>query len=94
MAGTNEYAMPVMVEYVEELGSQRRMHGLSGDQPLTAVVSRTVLALELRFVITPHISSRMASTSVPVLQRLPIIRQSQTAYRTGLKWIAKILTAA
>ncbi|MFA1622301.1 hypothetical protein ACDY96_05565 [Rhizobium mongolense] len=30
----------LIVEYVEELGSQRLVHGLTGEQPLTAVVSR------------------------------------------------------
>ncbi|TCU18158.1 ABC transporter ATP-binding protein [Rhizobium sullae] len=55
LAGSNEYAMPLTVEYVEELGSQRLVHGLLGDQPLTAVVSpETALASELRFVIPPE----------------------------------------
>ncbi|NLS01984.1 sn-glycerol-3-phosphate import ATP-binding protein UgpC [Rhizobium sp. P32RR-XVIII] len=55
LAKADEYAMPLTVEYVEELGSQRLVHGLLGDQPLTAVVSpETAIAAELRFVIAPQ----------------------------------------
>ncbi|MBB4275147.1 hypothetical protein [Rhizobium mongolense] len=67
---------------------------LLGDQPLTAVVSGNGAGIGTAFVITPHSSSRMVSASVPVLRTLLIIRQSQTAYRSGLKWTAKILAAA
>jgi sn-glycerol 3-phosphate transport system ATP-binding protein len=55
LARPDEYAMPLAVEYVEELGSQRLVHGMLGDQQLTAVVSpETPLAGEMRFVITPE----------------------------------------
>jgi sn-glycerol 3-phosphate transport system ATP-binding protein len=55
LAASNEYSMPLTVEYVEELGSQRLVHGLLGDQPLTAVVSpETPMAAEMRFVVAPE----------------------------------------
>ena len=55
LADPKEYAMPLTVEYTEELGSQRLVHGLLGDQPLTAVVSpETEMAPELRFTIAPE----------------------------------------
>ncbi|WP_413710816.1 sn-glycerol-3-phosphate import ATP-binding protein UgpC [Rhizobium sp. Rhizsp82] len=55
LAKPDEYAMPLAVEYVEELGSQRLVHGLLGDQQLTAVVSpETPMTAEMRFVIAPE----------------------------------------
>jgi sn-glycerol 3-phosphate transport system ATP-binding protein len=55
LARADEYAMPLAVEYVEELGSQRLVHGMLGDQQLTAVVSpETPIADEMRFVIAPE----------------------------------------
>jgi len=44
--------MTVAVDYVEELGSQRLVHGNLGDQSLTAVLSpETELKSELRLVV-------------------------------------------
>ncbi|WP_025658652.1 sn-glycerol-3-phosphate import ATP-binding protein UgpC [Rhizobium sp. IBUN] len=49
LAGPGEHAMTVAVDYVEELGSQRLVHGNLGDQSLTAVLSpETELKSELR----------------------------------------------
>jgi sn-glycerol 3-phosphate transport system ATP-binding protein len=54
LAGPGEPALPMAVEYTEELGSQRLVHGLLGDQPLTAVVSpETAMTPELRFAVSP-----------------------------------------
>jgi sn-glycerol 3-phosphate transport system ATP-binding protein len=55
LADPKDYAMTLAVEYVEELGSQRLVHGMLGDQALTAVVSpETPLASELRLTIAPE----------------------------------------
>jgi sn-glycerol 3-phosphate transport system ATP-binding protein len=55
VATSSEHALPLTVDYVEELGSQRLLHGLLGDQPLTAVVSpETALSSELRLFIAPE----------------------------------------
>jgi sn-glycerol 3-phosphate transport system ATP-binding protein len=52
LAGPGEHAMTVAVDYVEELGSQRLVHGNLGDQSLTAVLSpETELKSELRLVV-------------------------------------------
>ncbi|MEK1897589.1 MAG: sn-glycerol-3-phosphate import ATP-binding protein UgpC [Rhizobium sp.] len=52
LARPGEHAMTVVVDYVEELGSQRLVHGSLGDQPLTAVLSpETELTSELRLVV-------------------------------------------
>lgn len=52
LAGPREHAMTVAVDYVEELGSQRLVHGNLGDQSLTAVLSpETELKSELRLVV-------------------------------------------
>ncbi|KWV50393.1 glycerol-3-phosphate transporter ATP-binding subunit [Rhizobium altiplani] len=52
LAGPGEHAMTVAVDYVEELGSQRLVHGNLGDQSLTAVLSPvTELKSELRLVV-------------------------------------------
>jgi sn-glycerol 3-phosphate transport system ATP-binding protein len=47
--------MPVTVEYVEELGAQRLVHGLLGDQPITAVLAPDIdIPAELRLTIAPE----------------------------------------
>ncbi len=52
LAGPGEHAMTVAVDYMEELGSQRLVHGNLGDQSLTAVLSpETELKSELRLVV-------------------------------------------
>jgi sn-glycerol 3-phosphate transport system ATP-binding protein len=52
LAGPGEHAMTVAADYVEELGSQRLVHGNLGDQSLTAVLSpETELKSELRLVV-------------------------------------------
>ncbi|CDM56076.1 MULTISPECIES: ABC transporter ATP-binding protein [Rhizobium] len=52
LARPGEHAMTVVVDYVEELGSQRLVHGSLGDQPLTAVLSpETELTSELRLAV-------------------------------------------
>ncbi|TCL72117.1 sn-glycerol-3-phosphate import ATP-binding protein UgpC [Rhizobium sp. BK251] len=52
LAGREEYAMPLAVEYIEELGSQRLVHGTLGDQPLTAVVPvEAQVGNEIRLVV-------------------------------------------
>lgn len=54
-AAPSEHALPLTVDYIEELGSQRLVHGLLGDQPLTAVVSsEAALSSELRLFIAPE----------------------------------------
>ncbi|KPF47374.1 sn-glycerol-3-phosphate import ATP-binding protein UgpC [Rhizobium sp. AAP43] len=39
MGTADEGSLELVIDYVEELGAQRLVHGLVGDQPLTAVVS-------------------------------------------------------
>lgn len=52
LAGPGEHAMTVAADYVEELGSQRLVHGNLGDQSLTAVLSpEAELKSELRLVV-------------------------------------------
>jgi sn-glycerol 3-phosphate transport system ATP-binding protein len=54
-AAPSEHALQLTIDYIEELGSQRLVHGLLGDQPLTAVVSpETALTAELRLFIAPE----------------------------------------
>ena len=38
---------PAVVDYVEELGANRLVHGMLGDQPLTAVLANTQAALDV-----------------------------------------------
>ncbi len=55
LAGPDQHAMPVSVEYVEELGAQRLVHGLLGDQPITAVLAPDIdIPAELRLTIAPE----------------------------------------
>ena len=52
LAGPGEHAMTVAIDYVEELGSQRLVHGNLGDQQLTAVLSPEIeLKSELRLIV-------------------------------------------
>ncbi|TWF53027.1 ABC transporter ATP-binding protein [Neorhizobium alkalisoli] len=52
-AGDN--ALPFRLEYAEELGSQRLVHGTVGDQSVTAAVSpETPLTPEMSFTIDPR----------------------------------------
>ncbi|MCF3640806.1 sn-glycerol-3-phosphate ABC transporter ATP-binding protein UgpC [Rhizobium sp. TRM95111] len=47
-------ALPFRVDYIEELGSQRLVHGLVGDQPATAALSpETALSEEMDLSIAP-----------------------------------------
>jgi sn-glycerol 3-phosphate transport system ATP-binding protein len=55
LADASEHALPVTVEYVEELGAQRLVHGLLGDQPITAVLSPDItIDPALRLTIAPE----------------------------------------
>lgn len=55
LVGPREYAMPLAVDYTEELGSQRLVHGMLGDQPMTAVVAPEAdVTSELRFTVLPE----------------------------------------
>ncbi|WP_112944856.1 MULTISPECIES: sn-glycerol-3-phosphate import ATP-binding protein UgpC [unclassified Rhizobium] len=55
LASADQHAMPVTVEYVEELGAQRLVHGLLGDQPITAVLAPDIdIPAELRLTIAPE----------------------------------------
>ena len=52
LASPGEHAMTIAIDYVEELGSQRLVHGNLGDQSLTAVLSPDVeLKSELRLAV-------------------------------------------
>ncbi|MBB3967075.1 sn-glycerol-3-phosphate import ATP-binding protein UgpC [Rhizobium metallidurans] len=55
LAGPDQHAMSVTVDYVEELGAQRLVHGLLGDQPITAVLAPDIaIPTELRLTIAPQ----------------------------------------
>jgi sn-glycerol 3-phosphate transport system ATP-binding protein len=55
LAEPSEHALELTVDYIEELGSQRLVHGLVGDQPLTAILSpETQLSSELRLFVQPE----------------------------------------
>ena len=55
LARVEEEAMPFRLDYVEELGSQRLVHGSVGDQTLTAAVpAETELVSEMRLAIDPR----------------------------------------
>ncbi len=52
LAKASEPALAVTVDYIEELGAQRLVHGLLGDQQITAVLSPEVeIGQELRLAI-------------------------------------------
>jgi len=52
VARADEEALPFRLEYTEELGSQRLIHGAVGDQQVTAAVSpETELASEMRIAV-------------------------------------------
>jgi sn-glycerol 3-phosphate transport system ATP-binding protein len=54
VAQPGEEALPFRIDYVEELGSQRLVHGLLGDQALTAAFAPDVaLPDELSLSIAP-----------------------------------------
>ncbi|OCJ10421.1 glycerol-3-phosphate transporter ATP-binding subunit [Rhizobium sp. AC44/96] len=55
LAEPSEHALELTADYIEELGSQRLVHGLLGDQPLTAILSpETQLSSELRLFVQPQ----------------------------------------
>ncbi len=54
LASPGEEALPFRVDYTEELGAQRLVHGSVGDQSLTIALSaETALETEMRIVIDP-----------------------------------------
>ncbi|WP_320200129.1 sn-glycerol-3-phosphate import ATP-binding protein UgpC [Agrobacterium sp. rho-13.3] len=54
-ASADEHGMPFRVDYVEELGSQRLIHGTVGDQPLTlASASETEVPHNLSLSVAPE----------------------------------------
>ena len=54
LAAPNEPKLPFRVDYVEELGSQRLVHGLVGDQPVTAALApEIILGDEMALSIHP-----------------------------------------
>ena len=55
IARAGEEALPFRLDYVEELGSQRLIHGSIGDQVLTAAVSaESELTAEMHLAVDPH----------------------------------------
>jgi sn-glycerol 3-phosphate transport system ATP-binding protein len=80
LAADGEHALPVSVDYVEELGAQRLVHGTLGDQQITAVLSPEMdIPAELRLTIAPEklhffaadggkrIESALSQAAVPAL---------------------------
>ena len=81
VAGPGEDAMPFRLDYVEELGAQRLIHGIVGDQAMTAAVSpELALSPEMRLAIDPkrlHFFStdtgkRIVTAAQADLQAVPI----------------------
>jgi sn-glycerol 3-phosphate transport system ATP-binding protein len=69
LANAGEEAMPFRVDYIEELGSQRLVHGLLGDQQLTVALSPEIdLPVELLLTISPD---RLHFFSVETGKRIP-----------------------
>jgi sn-glycerol 3-phosphate transport system ATP-binding protein len=55
VTAAGEYGMPFRVDYIEELGSQRLVHGMLGDQPLTVALSPEFdLPTDLSLTIAPE----------------------------------------
>jgi sn-glycerol 3-phosphate transport system ATP-binding protein len=69
IARTDEEALPFRLEYAEELGAQRLIHGTVGDQQITAAVSPEIgLAPEMPIAVD---ASRLHFFSVDTGKRLP-----------------------
>ncbi len=69
IARDGEEALPFRLEYTEELGAQRLIHGTVGDQQITAAVSPEItLAPEMRLAVDPR---RLHFFSVDTGKRLP-----------------------
>jgi sn-glycerol 3-phosphate transport system ATP-binding protein len=69
IAGPNEEALPFRLEYTEELGAQRLIHGLVGDQQVTAAVSPEIaLSPEMRIAVDAR---RLHFFSIDTGKRLP-----------------------
>lgn len=66
-----EAGLAFRVDYIEELGSQRLVHGWVGDQALTAgMPAETVLPLEVRLTIDPgklHFFAKETGKRIPVM---------------------------
>ncbi|MBA4796223.1 MAG: sn-glycerol-3-phosphate import ATP-binding protein UgpC [Rhizobiales bacterium] len=75
LAGEGEAMFDLAIDYVEELGAQRLVHGLIGDQPLTAVLGSNVpLGDRLPLHIAP---SRLHFFALDTGRRLePSVRQA------------------
>ncbi len=69
IARADEEALPFRLEYAEELGAQRLIHGTVGDQQITAAVSPEIeLAPEMQIAFD---ASRLHFFSVDTGKRLP-----------------------
>ena len=69
IARADEEALPFRLEYAEELGAQRLIHGTVGDQQITAAVSPEIeLAPEMQIAID---ASRLHFFAVDTGKRLP-----------------------
>jgi sn-glycerol 3-phosphate transport system ATP-binding protein len=69
IARADEEALPFRLEYAEELGAQRLIHGMVGDQQITAAVSPEIeLASEMRIAVD---ASRLHFFAVDTGKRLP-----------------------
>ncbi len=54
-AAADEPSLPFKVDYVEELGAHRLVHGLVGGQPLTAVIALgTEIPAQMRLAVMPQ----------------------------------------
>ncbi len=74
LAGEGEAMFDLAIDYVEELGAQRLVHGLIGDQPLTAVLGSNV-PLGDRLPCTSPRAVCTSSRSTPVgVSSLPSVR--------------------
>ncbi|CAN7610997.1 sn-glycerol-3-phosphate import ATP-binding protein UgpC [Neorhizobium tomejilense] len=69
IARDDEEALPFRLEYTEELGAQRLIHGTVGDQQITAAVSpEIVLSPEMRVAVD---AKRLHFFSIETGKRLP-----------------------